>query len=120
MLQFVPESIESLANRYCNSVSDVFPENYSGDVCEDRKHVFDFEDGFRLIIYCGVIDNALFICINGFMYDVLIDDVYILVESTIKHLFKICGNDYIPQTSITKFENNSVIILFKIGDVCVV
>ena len=54
MLPFEPESIESLKARYPEAMKDTYDPN---DIKDDptqspgkqRKHVFDFEDGLRLI-----------------------------------------------------------------------
>lgn len=55
-LPFTPESIESAATRYWLAVKDVVDvrdvinSGGAGSPGKNRKHVFDFEDGLRMIV----------------------------------------------------------------------
>lgn len=65
MLPFEPESIEELKARYTDAIQEVFNPI---EVAEDpdlspgkrRKHVFDFEDGLRLIVSVDQLDSSAF------------------------------------------------------------
>jgi hypothetical protein len=70
MIPFKPESIDSLKDRFCDALIDSY------DVEEVRKgnidapsgqgqHIFDFEDGLRMIVSRDVSDGQDFIHISG-------------------------------------------------------
>jgi len=70
MIPFSPEPVDSLKDRFCDSVIDLYNTDdiKAGKIkapSKKKEHVFDFEDGIRLIVSRELYNGKEFIHMSG-------------------------------------------------------
>jgi hypothetical protein len=117
-LDWQPESNESLAARFDDAMSriydaDAISEGQSDRPGQHRENVFDFEDGFRVIVSYEKHDGDLYIHVSGSAQDALVPPQDVLrttaVRAAILSAGKIQGQ---AKIALTK---RVVHLTFKVG-----
>jgi hypothetical protein len=90
-----PESIEALKARYSKALERLYDveiisgNNYEGRPSLYPEHIFDFQDGFRLIISREKYDDRMFVHVSGSCQRLLSGEE--MIQGMMNHIMEIGG-----------------------------